>query len=137
MKLILAFIFASCLGASAQLTNILAVLQSVPKNKQACMPTYFYVGQGAYKPSAVQASNTWYYPDGTNVLTVTCTNSDAMINITTSFGNNKCAKGTLIYTNSFYPQDTFRFTLFWSNNIVPPTNQIVTLAVTGLRTNSP
>jgi len=136
MKILITLLF-SCLCASAQVvTNITALLQSVPKNKQACMPAYFYVAEGAYKPTAVQPTNTWYYQT-TNVITVTCTNSDAMISMTSSFLAHQCAKGTLVYTNPSYPQDTFRFTLFWSNNIVPPTNQFVTLDVTGLRTNSP
>ncbi len=136
MKLILAFILASCSVASAQLTNISATLLAVPKKSPACTPMYFYVAEGSYKPNALVSSNKWYFPT-TNIISVSCTNADALIYLGSAFGASKCAKGTLVYTNPAYPQDTFRFTLFWSNNIVPPTNQIVTLSVTGLRTNSP
>jgi len=99
--------------------------------------TYNSRGTANWTAPGTNSGNSWYFPT-TNILSISFSNSNPLIEYVGSFGDSKCGRGSLVWTDSFYPSDTYRFTIYWSNNIPVPTNgSLLPLTTFGFKTNSP
>lgn len=121
-------------------TNIYTTtLLANPKTDATCAGGhYWYVAHGTYIGPGSVVSNKWFYPT-TNIHMISFTNNDALISYVSSFGDAACGHGQLTWTNDTHPTATYRFSINWSNNVVPvPTNgEPVPLTTFGFRTNAP
>ena len=138
MKFIIALIFSLVLSASTfcQVLTNYTVLGAAGKSKMTCVaPPFWYWAYGNYLAPGSAGSNTWFYPT-TNVLTITAVESNTVVTYTSDYGLSGCGRGSLTFTDIFYPNDTFRFGQYWSNSILIPTNPVALISV-GFRTNSP
>lgn len=134
--LLLCLAFALCASAQLQTNTYTALLQQKPKTQiTGHCAGYFYVGQAVYLASQV-TSNRYYIPD-TNVLSVASTNSSSLLIASSTFGQIECGKGYIVFTDTNYPNDRWFFSQLWSNNVPPPTNQLVPIQVFGVHTNAP
>lgn len=127
-------------GASAQLqtnTYTATLFQKKKTQTTGICAGYFYVGQATYLASQ-NVTNRYYIPD-TNHLSVFCTNDSALIFASSTFGEFICGKGYINFVDTNYPDPNNKwvFTLCWSNNVPPPTNQLVPIQVFGVHTNAP
>lgn len=124
-------------SAIAQTNVITSNMRAVAKTKEMCgtFNNYWYVGVTSYIGPGMQNSNKWYYQT-TNIHVLSYTNSDALIQYVGNNGAMGCNLGTIIWTDSI-PAQTYRFTIYWSNNITVPTNLPVPLTTVGFRTNAP
>lgn len=139
MKLIIGFILLLATSVMAQTNIIFANLAAVPKIKTTCDASlnYFFVATASFKASGIQPKNKWFYPT-TNLLSISCTNSDAVVFYTSRFGSpNHCAKGSETWTDPNWTINTYQFVVYWSNNVPPPTNMMIPLTIVNFRTNAP
>lgn len=141
MKLKLSFLllFAFCAIGRAQslvLTNILVI---TPLFNEACThPNKGIIAEAQYTNSIQAPTNKFFYPvSNRNVITMTYTNPNVVVSINSLFGQSKCGFGSATLTN-IADGDKFAFALLYPTNVgQPPTNQLVPVTVTGVRTNSP
>lgn len=113
------------------------VIPNAKTKKTGCGAGYFFSGIAVFKPSSLISSNTYYYPT-TNILRISFTNNDALLQAESAFGQAYCGHGSVTFTDIFYPNDIWRFVNYWSNNVaLPGTNNPIPLTTVGFRTNSP
>lgn len=124
-------------SATAQTNVYIAPFVTTAKTKTTCGgPDYWFSGEAIYKPNQVAVSNLWYYTT-TNILTISFTNNDALLDHLDNHGVEACGHGTVTWTNNVIPS-RYRFTVLWSNNVaLPPAGSLVPLTTVGFRTNSP
>jgi len=124
-----------CASVNAQTNVYLANMVQQPKTKTTCSgKDFYYVGNATYIPSG---TNAWGYQPGTNVIRISFTNANPEIYALSYFGEVHCGHGSLVWTDAFFPNQTYRFAVYWSNNVTPvPTNQMIPLTTVGF-TNSP
>ena len=131
-----------CIAAFAQVqTNTYtAPIIGVPKvNKKWPVTTclsFPYNGEAVFHPSSNPTNR--YYSTDTNVLTITFTNANALLQADSTFGQQVCGHSSLTFTDLSYPDpnDKWAFVIFWPTNTVVPTNALMPLTTIGFHTNS-
>lgn len=101
-----------------------------------CGPRYFYVSTAVWR----NTNNSVWFPMGSNVMTITFTNPDAIIQIVGKSGGGSCGHGTLVYTDPNWNQLNHEVSFnAWMTSSIPwslDTNNPRALFVTGV-SNSP